>query len=112
MSRRSVWCVHALLILALGAAQAGFAGEQSDIRGMGMARASAASSVGYDAIGENPANLVLPENGTVVIGFLRFGVHVGTDMTSYGIFRKYSTASKPRPAANPAISTTRTNRPS
>lgn len=89
MSRRSVWCVHALLILALGAAQAGFAGEQSDIRGMGMARASAASSVGYDAIGENPANLVLPENGTVVIGFLRFGVHVGTDMTSYGIFRKY-----------------------
>jgi hypothetical protein len=65
------------------------AGEQTDIRGMGMARAAVAASHGLDAVGENPANLNLFDRGTVEIGLLWVGARIGTDMTTYGIFRDY-----------------------
>ena len=46
------------------------AGEQTNIRGLGMARTSVAASRGLDAVGINPANLALPDDGTVTISLV------------------------------------------
>ncbi len=66
-------------------------GERTNIRGMGMARTFVASSVGLDAVGINPANLVAPEAGTVTIGLMPVGVHLGSDFLNYGLYQDYFT---------------------
>jgi hypothetical protein len=79
----------ALAILAHRPAFAG--GERTDIQGMGMARTFVAGSRGLDAVGINPANLGYPDRGKVTVSLIPFGVHVGTDIITYGVYRDYFT---------------------
>jgi len=67
------------------------AGDQTNIRGLGMARASVASSRGLDAVGINPANLALPDGGTVAVSLMPSGVAVGSDFLTYGLYNKFFT---------------------
>jgi hypothetical protein len=67
------------------------AGDQTNIRGLGMARTSAAASRGLDAISINPANLALPDDGTVTLSLIHAGVGVGSDFMTYGLYNKYFT---------------------
>jgi hypothetical protein len=89
MSLKNQYPWRTLLTVVILLQGIGMAGEQTDIRGMGMSRASVASSRGLDAVGINPANLDISERGTVVIGLLWVGASIGTDMTTYGVFREY-----------------------
>jgi hypothetical protein len=66
-------------------------GEQTNVRGLGMARTSVAASRGLDAVGINPANLALPEDGTVTISLVPIGVGVGSDFMTYGLYNKFFT---------------------
>lgn len=66
-------------------------GERVNARGMGMARTFVATSRGLDAVGINPANLALPEKGTVTVTVLPLGFHVGSEFLDYGIYRDYFT---------------------
>jgi hypothetical protein len=80
----------AFVILALH--QASFAaGERSNIRGMGMARTFVALSRGLDAVGINPANLALPDTGTLTLSLIPVGVHAGSDFLSYDLYTEYFT---------------------
>lgn len=80
----------ALVIMALHQAALG-AGERSNIRGMGMAGTFVALSRGLDAVGINPANLALPDTGTLTISLLPLGVHAGSDFLSYDLYTEYFT---------------------
>jgi hypothetical protein len=66
-------------------------GERTNVQGMGMARTFVASSRGLDAVGINPANLAVPDEGTVSLSLIRFGVHVGNDFLNYGMYKDYFT---------------------
>jgi hypothetical protein len=65
--------------------------ERANIRGMGMARTFVATSRGLDAVGINPANLALPDSGTVSVNILPFGIHVGSDVLDYELYTSYFT---------------------
>jgi hypothetical protein len=67
------------------------AGDQTNVRGLGMAKTSVASSRGLDAVGINPANLALPDDGTVTISLVPIGVGVGSDFMTYGLYNKFFT---------------------
>ncbi len=67
------------------------AGEQTNVRGLGMARTSVAASRGLDAVGINPANLALPDDGTVTISLMPIGVGIGSDFMTYGLYNKFFT---------------------
>jgi hypothetical protein len=58
---------------------------------MGMGRTSVASSRGLDAVGINPANLALPDEGTVTISLAPLGIHIGSDFLTYGLYSDYFT---------------------
>ncbi len=68
-----------------------WAGERSNIRGMGMARTFVTSSRGLDAVGINPANLGVNDYTTVTFSFLPFGMHVGSDFLDYQLYTHYFT---------------------
>jgi hypothetical protein len=87
-TRRVVTIAVGMAVLA-GSALAG--GERTNIQGMGMARTFVASSRGLDAVGVNPANLGAPDDGSVTIGLIPFGLHVGTDFMNYGMYKEYFT---------------------
>ena len=89
MTRFSVVILAAAVTLGGGRAVAG--GERTNIQGMGMARTFVASSRGLDAVGINPANLAAPDGGMVTIGLMPFGMHVGSDFMSYGLYKEYFT---------------------
>ena len=55
-------------------------GERVNVRGMGMAGTFDATSRGLDAVGINPANLGLPDKGTVTMSLVPFGLHFGSDV--------------------------------
>jgi hypothetical protein len=78
-------------MLLLVPAALGLAGEQTNVRGMGMGRTSVAVSRGLDAVGLNPANLAMEEDGRVILGILPVGVRFGTNMMNYGTYREYFT---------------------
>lgn len=65
--------------------------DRVNIRGMGMARASVASSRNFDAVGINPANLAFPGNDIFTFTILPLGAYVGTDFLTYEIYSKYFT---------------------
>jgi hypothetical protein len=65
--------------------------ERTNTRGMGMARTSVIASRGLDAVGINPANLAYQEGKTVTIGFIPFGVHVGSNFLDYDLYTTYFT---------------------
>ena len=66
-------------------------GERVNVRGMGMARTFDATSRGLDAVGVNPANLGFPDQGTVTMSLVPFGLHFGSDVFTYGLYTNYFT---------------------
>ncbi|HTO94863.1 MAG TPA: hypothetical protein VMM80_10805, partial [Bacteroidota bacterium] len=80
-----------LTILLLCAAAAARAGDGTNIRGLGMARATTASSRGLDAVGINPANLALPDDAGVEFSLVPVGVGLGSDFLTYGLYNKFFT---------------------
>ena len=64
------------------------AGDRVNVRGMGMARASVASSRGLDAVGINPANLSFPEE-VMSLTVLPAGAFLSSDFFSYELYSKY-----------------------
>ncbi len=66
-------------------------GERANIRGVGMGGTYVATSRGMDAVGINPANLGLPDDGTVTFSIAPLGVHVGSDFLTYGMYTDYFT---------------------
>jgi len=79
------------LLLVLPAPPRSPGGEQTNIRGIGMARTFVADSRGLDAVGLNPANLGIPDSGRVTVAFMPSGVHIGSDVLTYGMYRDYFT---------------------
>jgi len=67
------------------------AGEQTDIRGLGMGRTGVAASRGLDAVGINPANLALPDGGNVTLSLMHTGAEIGSDFLTYGLYNKFFT---------------------
>ena len=90
-TRRGLSAVLATLLLASGAGPASRAGERTNVRGLGMAGSSVASSRGLDAVGINPANLALPDDGTVTLSLVPVGVGVGSDFMTLGLYNKFFT---------------------
>jgi hypothetical protein len=88
-TRNNVVTLTAIVMVCVGSATAG--GERTNIQGMGMARTFVASSRGLDAVGINPANLAAPDDGTVTLGLMPLGLHVGTDFMNYGMYKEYFT---------------------
>jgi hypothetical protein len=89
-SRRSI--VLAMLAgLAAGGGEPLQAGERTNAQGMGMARTHVAMARGIDALGTNPANLALPDDATITISLLPLGLHLGSDVFSYDLYRRYFT---------------------
>ena len=80
-----------MTILLLCAAAAARGGDQTNIRGLGMARAATASSRGLDAVGINPANLALPDDAGVEFSLVPVGVGLGSDFLTYGLYNKFFT---------------------
>jgi hypothetical protein len=87
--RVALWCGCAVLSLSLP--EIGDAGDRTNIAGVGMARTSVATSRGIGAIGINPANLAISRGETMEIALVPFGVHVGSDFMTYGIYTDYFT---------------------
>ena len=85
-ARRSI---ELMVLAGLIGAQVLRAGERTDARGMGMARAHVAVLNGIDGVGTNPANLALSDDATVTISLLPLGVHLGSDVLSYDLYRRY-----------------------
>jgi hypothetical protein len=84
--------VAGFLLMALGCVVPAMGGgERTNIQGMGMARTFVAVSQGLDAVGLNPANLDAGDNGTITIGLMPLGMHVGTDFMNYGLYNEYFT---------------------
>jgi len=77
------------LVISHSAALAG--GERTNIRGIGMGSTYVAVSRGLDAVGINPANLALPDDGTVTLSIAPLGVHVGSNFLTYGLYTDYFT---------------------
>jgi len=86
LCRGSVLLGATLLIAA-----AAHAGDQTNIRGLGMARATTASSRGLDAVGVNPANLALSDEANVEFSLVPVGIGLGSDFMTYALYNKFFT---------------------
>lgn len=84
--RHTLIFLRLICLLALCLAPPARAGEQTNVRALGMARTFAASSHGLDAIGLNPAGLYAPDDATLTISLLPVGVNVGSDFLTYGMY--------------------------
>jgi hypothetical protein len=87
--RRALSPLGLLLALCLPAAL--LAGERTNVTGLGMGRTGAASALGLDAVGINPARLSGPENAMVTISLLPVGMNAGTDFLTYDLYNAYFT---------------------
>lgn len=67
------------------------AGERSNIRGMGMAGTFSATSRGLDAVGINPANLAMPDEGVLAVSLFPVGFHIGSEFMNYDLYTHYFT---------------------
>ncbi len=84
------WGVFGVAVCSvLSVALAG--GERTNVQGMGMARTFVAGSRGLDAVGINPANLAANVDGTVTLSLLPFGVHIGSDFMTLGLYNEFFT---------------------
>jgi hypothetical protein len=90
-NRLSVTGIVLLALMLPGKPPETLAGEQTNIRGLGMARTSVAASRGLDAVGINPANLALQDDATVTISLMPVGIGVGSDFMTYGLYNKFFT---------------------
>lgn len=86
----TAYCSLLVAVFMLAAMPAG-AGERTSARSMSMARTFVASSRGVDAVGVNPANLALPDEGTVTLSLMPLGFHVGSELLNYDIYTRYFT---------------------
>jgi len=68
-----------------------FAGDRSNIRGMGMARTINAVSQGTDAIAVNPSNLGIYDGSAVTISLMPIGVMARTELFSLDVYKRYFT---------------------
>lgn len=89
-----IGAVTLAVAMAVWAGSAVAGGERTNIQGMGMARTFVASSRGLDAVGINPANLAAPDKGTVTVGLMPLGLHVGSNFMNYGLYKEYFTGEK------------------
>ena len=80
-----------LLALVISNSVATAGGERINVRGVGMGGTCVATARGLDAVGINPANLALPDDGTVTFSIAPLGVHVGSNFLSYGLYTDYFT---------------------
>ena len=67
------------------------AGDLSNIRGVGMGRTINAASRGIDALGINPANIAIPDQGNFNLNLAPFGLRVSTELLDYGLYKEYFT---------------------
>jgi hypothetical protein len=67
------------------------AGDLSNIRGVGMGRTINAASRGIDALGINPANIAIPDQGNFNLNLAPFGFRVSTELLNYGLYKEYFT---------------------
>ncbi|MBI5473762.1 MAG: hypothetical protein HY961_15600 [Ignavibacteriae bacterium] len=65
------------------------AGENVNVRGMGMARTSVADARGLDAVGINPANLSLLGREIMTFSVLPITGFLSADFLTYDIYSKY-----------------------
>ncbi len=68
-----------------------FAGDLSNIRGVGMGRTMNAVSRGVDALGINPANIAIPDQGNFNLNLAPIGGRLSTELMNYGIYEEYFT---------------------
>lgn len=87
--RRPVAGLAVLAATVISAASGG--SGRSDVRGLGMAGSTLASSGGLQSLSTNPANLGRPGLGTVEISLLPFGAYAGSDFITYGMYLDYFT---------------------
>lgn len=88
------FCAHFTLVAMLAATTSPYLkadGERTNVRGIGMGYTAVATSRGLDAVGINPANLAYPDVGSVTISLIPFGVHVGSDFLTLGLYNEYFT---------------------
>jgi hypothetical protein len=67
------------------------AGDRSNIRGVGMGRTMNAVSRGVDALGINPANIAIPDQGNFNLNLAPTGVRVSTELFTYELYKEYFT---------------------
>jgi len=67
------------------------AGDRSNIRGVGMGRTMNAISRGVDALGINPANIAIPDQGNFNLNLAQTGIRVGTELFTYELYKEYFT---------------------
>ncbi len=67
------------------------AGDLSDIRGVGMGRTMNAVSRGVDALGINPANIAIPDQGNFNLNLAPTGICMSTELLTYGLYKEYFT---------------------
>jgi hypothetical protein len=79
------------LVLILVSYNICFAGDLSNIRGVGMARTINTASRGTDAIGINPANLAIPEINGFTFSIAPTGFKLSTELFAYDIYTEYFT---------------------
>ena len=75
-----------------------YAGDRSNVRGLGMGRTFVAWSRGTDALGINPANLATPASSSFTLSLMPVGVRLSTDLLSYNLYQDYFTGV---PSTNP-----------
>ncbi len=90
LCRHSIRILPAALLIGMFSSQA-FAGDQTNIRGLGMARTSVAASRGLDAIGINPANLAINDDANVTLSLFPVGLGGGSNFLTYGMYNKFFT---------------------
>ena len=90
-NRSSLRGLIPVVLLSVAIPSGSFAGDETNVRGLGMAKTSVAASRGLDAVGINPANLALPDGGTVTISLFPVGVSAGSDFLTYGMYNKFFT---------------------
>jgi hypothetical protein len=67
------------------------AGDLSNIRGVGMGRTMNAASRGIDALGINPANIAIPDQGNFNLNLAPAGLRLNTELMDYGLYKEYFT---------------------
>ena len=83
--------LYTLTIILFSVVLQALAGDLSNIRGVGMGRTMNASSRGIDALGVNPANIAIPDQGNFNLNLAPFGLHVNTELLNYGLYQEYFT---------------------
>jgi Family of unknown function (DUF5723) len=80
-----------ILVLVTLLSQTFLAQDITNIRGIGMAQTTAATSRGTDAIGINPANVAMSEWNPVTLSLPNVGLNIRTELFTYDMYQNYFT---------------------